>query len=62
MSAPFQGAPGPSGYAGLRPASGQLAVSRNHTVPKPVLIIVVAADVARTIDIPSTQETDCKTA
>ena len=37
MSTPFQGASGPSGQAGLRPAFGQPAVSRNHTAPEPVL-------------------------
>ena len=38
MSTPFQGASGPSGHAGSRPAFGQPAVSRNYAAPQPVLI------------------------
>ena len=37
MSIPFQGASGPSGHAGLRPALGQQAVSRNHPALQPAL-------------------------
>jgi len=37
MSTSLQGASGPSGHAGLRPAFGQPAVSGNDTAPEPVL-------------------------
>ena len=38
MSTPFQGASGPSGHAGFRPAFGQPAVSGLRAAPSPLLI------------------------
>ena len=61
MSIQSQGASGPSGLAGIRPVLGQLAVSENHGAPS-ASINIIAADTPGTIDIKSTQETDCKAA